>query len=171
MWCNVTRIRHLLADDPAYADRAKRFAARVSRYNRVSGFELSDTNELATGAPIEERVTVRRTVSFVRTRNVSSIARFEHSMQCRPQLRSVTRIRAVLRIGWDFSPHASGNRIDVLDEKLEQSATRTPNILVTANPGCQMQIQSGARMAGMNLRVLHIVELIDESYDREGLYR
>jgi hypothetical protein len=33
-----------------------------------------------------------------------------------------------------------------------------------------MQIGAGARLAGLALRVVHPVELLDESYRRAGLY-
>ena len=42
--------------------------------------------------------------------------------------------------------------------------------LVSANPGCMMQIGAGLRMAGRRTPVLHLVELLDESYRRGGLH-
>ena len=39
----------------------------------------------------------------------------------------------------------------------------TPDLVVTSNPGCILQIQSAARDAGHPYRVLHIVELLDAS--------
>ena len=43
--------------------------------------------------------------------------------------------------------------------------------LITGNPGCMMQIGAGLRLAGRATQVLHVVELLDESYDRGGVYR
>ncbi len=43
-------------------------------------------------------------------------------------------------------------------------------VLVTGNPGCMMQIGAGLRLAGSDMPVLHLVELLDESYRRAGLY-
>ena len=42
--------------------------------------------------------------------------------------------------------------------------------LVTGNPGCMMQIGAGLALAGRKVPVLHLVELVDESYRRGGLY-
>ena len=39
----------------------------------------------------------------------------------------------------------------------------TPDLVVTSNPGCILQIQSAAREQGLPFRVLHIVELLDAS--------
>ena len=35
---------------------------------------------------------------------------------------------------------------------------------MTANPGCLMQIQSGLRQAGHKVRVVHLMDLLDEAY-------
>jgi glycolate oxidase iron-sulfur subunit len=38
-----------------------------------------------------------------------------------------------------------------------------PDLVVTSNPGCILQIQSAAREQGLAFRILHIVELLDAS--------
>jgi glycolate oxidase iron-sulfur subunit len=40
----------------------------------------------------------------------------------------------------------------------------TPDILVTANPGCALQIANGLRAAGRDIEVLHVVQLLDRAY-------
>ena len=42
--------------------------------------------------------------------------------------------------------------------------------LVTGNPGCMMQIGAGLRLRGSSVPVLHLVEVLDESYRRAGRY-
>jgi len=60
----------------------------------------------------------------------------------------------------------------VLDLKLESfaSAAPVPEIVATGNPGCLMQIGAGVRAAGLAIRVVHPVELLDESYRVGGVY-
>ena len=58
----------------------------------------------------------------------------------------------------------------VLDEKLANIKNTGAQVLATGNPGCQMHIGAGARLAGIKLRVCHPVELLDESYRRAGFY-
>jgi glycolate oxidase iron-sulfur subunit len=41
-------------------------------------------------------------------------------------------------------------------------------LVVTANPGCQMQMGAGLLLDGRRLRVVHLVEILDESYRRAG---
>jgi glycolate oxidase iron-sulfur subunit len=59
----------------------------------------------------------------------------------------------------------------VLAEKLDCIKESGAEVLATGNPGCQMQIAAGAKMAGMKLRVCHPVELLDESYESAGFYQ
>ncbi len=58
----------------------------------------------------------------------------------------------------------------VLREKLEYIKESMAEVLATGNPGCQMQIATGAKMCGMKLNVCHPVELLDESYRKAGFY-
>jgi len=59
---------------------------------------------------------------------------------------------------------------EVLAEKLANIKASGAEILVTGNPGCQMQIGAGAFLGGMKLKICHPVELLDESYARAGMY-
>jgi len=58
----------------------------------------------------------------------------------------------------------------VLQEKLGHIRETGAEILATGNPGCQMHIGAGARLAGMDLSLCHPIELLDESYRRAGFY-
>jgi len=48
----------------------------------------------------------------------------------------------------------------ILDAKMEQIRKAGLDILATGNPGCMFQFRYGARRAGLNLEVLHPVELL-----------
>ena len=58
----------------------------------------------------------------------------------------------------------------VLQEKLDHVRETGADILATGNPGCQMQIGAGARLAGIKLQVCHPIELVDEAYAQAGVY-
>jgi glycolate oxidase iron-sulfur subunit len=58
----------------------------------------------------------------------------------------------------------------VLQEKLDHIRETDADVLATGNPGCQMQIGAGALLAGMSLQVCHPIELVDEAYERSGMY-
>jgi glycolate oxidase iron-sulfur subunit len=60
----------------------------------------------------------------------------------------------------------------VLDAKVRgiAAADPRPDTIATGNPGCLMQIGAGLAAAGLDVRVAHPVELLDESYRRAGMY-
>jgi glycolate oxidase iron-sulfur subunit len=60
----------------------------------------------------------------------------------------------------------------VLDSKIAsvESAVPRPELVVTGNPGCIMQIGAGLRAADLPIRVAHPVELLDLSYSNAGFY-
>ncbi|MEX2081450.1 MAG: heterodisulfide reductase-related iron-sulfur binding cluster, partial [Dehalococcoidia bacterium] len=47
--------------------------------------------------------------------------------------------------------------------KAEQFKKWAPEVIVTANPGCQMQYEAAVREAGVAARVMHIAEALDEA--------
>lgn len=60
----------------------------------------------------------------------------------------------------------------VLDAKLDRIAEAAASLdaVVTGNPGCIMQIATGLRGRGLDLPVLHPIQLLDRSYQNAGHY-
>jgi glycolate oxidase iron-sulfur subunit len=52
----------------------------------------------------------------------------------------------------------------LLDGKMDEIVATGATTLVTANPGCMMQLDKGLRQAGLRGEVKHVVELLDEAY-------
>jgi glycolate oxidase iron-sulfur subunit len=52
----------------------------------------------------------------------------------------------------------------LLRRKVRNIGAASAEAVVTANPGCILQIQSGLRAEGRDLPVLHLVELLDRAY-------
>jgi glycolate oxidase iron-sulfur subunit len=53
--------------------------------------------------------------------------------------------------------------MEILDRKMEKIKKADIDILATGNPGCMFQFKYGARKFGMNLEVVHPVELLARS--------
>jgi glycolate oxidase iron-sulfur subunit len=64
-------------------------------------------------------------------------------------------------------PHLSR---DVLNRKLDSIRSAAPDIVVTGNPGCIMQIGGGLLANGDPIEVVHPVELLDRAYAEAGFY-
>ncbi|CAN5856808.1 (Fe-S)-binding protein [soil metagenome] len=157
---------HLLADDPLFNERAHKFSSRVRDVSQ----QLEHVNlKEGSGRPSETA-----------TYDASCHLLYgQHATEAPLQLlRAIPDLKLVPLEGAERCCGAAGiyNLLEpkmsqgVLKEKLFQVRESGAGILATGNPGCQMQIGAGARLAGISLRVCHPVELLDESYRRSGLY-
>jgi len=52
----------------------------------------------------------------------------------------------------------------ILEMKMNDVAATGVNVLVTANTGCMLQLRAGSAQRGMNMRVKHVIEVLDEAY-------
>ena len=52
----------------------------------------------------------------------------------------------------------------LLEKKMESINSTGADVIVTANPGCMLQLQAGARLHGKGQRVAHVVEILDQAY-------
>jgi len=156
----------LLADDPKYAERAKQFSARV----RDIGQQLEETG-FRNGVNVGyERTTYDASCHLLHGQRAA-----DASLQ---MLWAIPDLKFAHLNGSEVCCGGAGvyNLLEpelsraVLDEKLKHINESGAETLTTGNPGCHMQIAAGAKLAGMNLRVCHPVELLDESYCRAGFY-
>ena len=157
---------HLLAEDEKYSARARDFSARV----RDIGQQL-ESDGFRNGAAIGvERTTYDASCHLLHGQHGSNA-----SLQ---MLWAIPNLNLVLLRDSDVCCGGAGvyNLLEpelseqVLAEKLKHIKDSGATVLATGNAGCHMQIAAGARLAGMSLRVCHPVELLDESYQRAGLY-
>lgn len=59
----------------------------------------------------------------------------------------------------------------VLARKLRALAAADPDLIATGNPGCLMQLRSGAARAGLRAQVVHPIELLARAYFPSGASR
>jgi glycolate oxidase iron-sulfur subunit len=52
----------------------------------------------------------------------------------------------------------------VLERKLDSLAAADPDLVVTGNPGCLLQLRAGVAARGMRAQVVHPVDLLDRAY-------
>ena len=158
---------HLLADDPAYAARARDFSARVR--------DVSQQLDV-TGMKRVESVTDEVTATY------DASCHLIHGQRAQAEpLRMLGRVGGLKLVSLEGADVCCGgagvyNLLEmelssrVLAEKLRHVRETGAELLATGNPGCHMQLAAGARLAGLRLRVVHPVELLDDSYRRAGLY-
>lgn len=164
---------HLLADDPAWADRAARFSARVRDVSELlAGVGPAVAGEAA-ATPHEVLIPVA----------YDAPCHLQHAQRVVDPplavLRAATQIRLVPLADSDQCCGSAGifNLIQpdvatrVLSPKLARIAESGAQVVATGNPGCLMQIGGGLMLAGNEVTARHPVELLDEGYEREGIRR
>jgi glycolate oxidase iron-sulfur subunit len=52
----------------------------------------------------------------------------------------------------------------ILQEKLDDLLATRADVVAVANPGCQMQLESGLRKSGSPMQVMHVSELLARAY-------
>jgi glycolate dehydrogenase iron-sulfur subunit len=155
----------LLKDDPRYADRAKRFSSSVSDVT-----EFLASGDIRQGAEINRRVTYDAPCHLYHAQRVmtapqqvlASIPGLEYK-----QLEGMQDCCGGAGVYNLSEPEMSES---LLADKIGKAQATEAEILVTANPGCHMQLGAGARRFNADCRVEHVVELLDESYRKAGFY-
>lgn len=59
--------------------------------------------------------------------------------------------------------------LELLDDKMKNIATVKPEVIVTANPGCLLQLRAGVQRVNGKQEVMHVVELLDRSMRAKAL--
>jgi glycolate oxidase iron-sulfur subunit len=54
---------------------------------------------------------------------------------------------------------------DILDDKIASIIDSGADTVATANPGCIMQIGAGVLLKGLEVDVVHPIELLDAAYE------
>jgi glycolate oxidase iron-sulfur subunit len=156
----------LLKDDPRYAERAKRFSQSVRDVT-----EFLAQGEIRRGAEINERVTYDAPCHLYHAQRVTTAP--QALLAAIPGLEYIPLEGMQDCCGgagiYNLSEPEMSERL--LSDKIGKVKATSAGILVTANPGCQMQLGAGARRFDADCRVAHIVELLDESYRRAGFYQ
>src|SRR5262245_41751457 len=155
----------LLKDDPLYAGRAKRFGSSVRDVT-----EFLASGDIRQGAEINRRVTYDAPCHLYHAQRVmtapqqllASIPGIEYR-----QLEGMQDCCGGAGVYNLSEPEMSES---LLADKIGKAQATEAEILLTANPGCHMQLGAGARMFDVDCRVEHVVELLDESYRRAGFY-
>ena len=156
---NVKEYAHLLRDDPEYAERAKAFSAKCRDI-----FEfLAELEPRAPRHPLPMRVAYH------------DACHLQHAQRIRVQPRTV--LTGIPKLEILEIPEAAvccGSAgiynlvqpeaaAELGDRKVSHVVEVNPDMVVSGNPGCLLQLQSALARAGRNVPVHHGIELVDAS--------
>jgi glycolate oxidase iron-sulfur subunit len=148
----------LLADDPVYAGRAEAFAAGVrDAVEFVAGHDLPPLRSLRLVVTYQDSCHLAHAqgVRDAPRRLLRSIPDLELR-----EMRAHDRCCGSAGVYSIAQPEMS---LRLLDDKMRDVRQTGAQVVATANPGCVMQLELGARRAGLDVRVVHVIELLDEA--------
>ncbi len=148
----------LLADDPAWSERASAFAAKVK-----------DVSEYLAGSAPERLGRLPLRVTY------QDACHLAHAQGIRRQPRELlSRIAGLELLEMADSDVCCGSAGSynitqpdyadaLLRRKVDAIVATGADAVVSANPGCMLQIEAGLRARGANIPVLHVVEVLDRA--------
>ena len=156
---------HLFAADDPSTKRAAKFSRQDARRDRISRGAWPHR-------AAAERSAARHVSGFLpscpRTENPRSAAQAD-SRGSRRRIRGNAACGSVLRLGRRLQRHGDGSvaRIAGAENGVRVQQTNAQAI-VTANPGCILQLRAGAAIHDTGQEVLHVVELLDRALARSA---
>ncbi|HEX4546404.1 MAG TPA: glycolate oxidase subunit GlcF [Candidatus Acidoferrum sp.] len=156
---NVKEYGHLLRDDPAYADRAKRFALKCKDISEV----LADLEPRAKRQPLRLRVAYHDACHLQHAQGVRSQPRALLSNI--PGLELAEIPEAAICCGsagiYNLVQPDAANALGA--RKAQLIAPLKVDVVATGNPGCLLQLQSSLARRKQKTPVVHMVQLLDAS--------
>jgi glycolate oxidase iron-sulfur subunit len=151
---------HLLAADPKYREKSRKFTSRMKDVTEFLG-SIDLNPEMGT---LDEVATYQDSCHLAHGQKIREAPR--KLLRAVPGLRFREMAMADLCCGSAGIYNVVQNEMSmqILEHKMEQVAATKATLVVTANPGCMLQLRGGARLFGEGQRVAHVVEVLDEAY-------
>ena len=154
---------HLLKDDSAYSRKAQAFSSKVMDINEflVENLNTPPAGEIRIRATYSDSCHLRHSQKVVE--------------QPRELLQQIPGLVLVELSNPDLCCGSAGvynlTQIDtagrILEAKLKDIKATGAELVVTSNTGCQLQLIAGIRKVGLDIKVMHVAEVLEWSYSKQ----
>jgi glycolate dehydrogenase iron-sulfur subunit len=152
----------LLEHDPEYSEKARRFSALVKD---VSEFLASvDLNPNLRGAPMI--ATYQDSCHLAHGQKIRSVPRKLLAMVPGLELREMQLSDLCCGSAGIYNVVHTDMAMALLEKKMASVNGTGAEVIVTANPGCMLQLAAGVKKFGRGQRVAHVVEILDDAYGK-----
>jgi len=160
--CGATgkEYRQLLAEDPAFAERAKAFSQRIQDISQfLAALPLKEPTN-----PIGRRVTYHDPCHLVHAQGIGQEPR--GLLMAIPGLELVPLAEADSCCGsaGTYVHNHPATSLGILERKMGHIAASGAQVVAPANPGCLLQLRLGAKRARLDIEVVHLTELLAQGY-------
>ncbi|MBM4436422.1 MAG: (Fe-S)-binding protein [Actinobacteria bacterium] len=149
----------LLAGDPRYAQRARRFAATVREFSEF----VAERASSAAFGHLAERVTYQDACQLHHAQRVIAQPRELIQRIDGVEFVEAGEPRMCCGSGGTYAltnPELAGQ---LQQRKIDLLLATGASTVVTCNPGCHLHLRAGLQARGAPVRVVHLVELLDEA--------
>jgi glycolate oxidase iron-sulfur subunit len=158
---------YLLRDDPRYAERARQFSAKCRDVSEV----LDELGPRAERHSLPLRVAVHDACHLQHAQRIKAQPR--SVLAAIPGLKLVELPEGAICCGsagiYNLVQPKTAN--ELADRKAALIAEAEPDIVVTGNPGCLLQLQAALKRQNRKIPVLHTIQVVDASIRKTGVVR
>ena len=156
---NVKEYGHLLRDDPNYAERAKRFAAKCKDISEI----LAELPTRAERKPLQARIAFHDSCHLQHAQGVRLQPRALLQQIPGTQLLEIPEAPICCGSAGIYNLVQPEAASELGDRKARLIAPLQPDVVATGNPGCLLQLQSALAKANQRIPVVHTIQLLDAS--------
>ena len=150
----------LLEHDPAYAEKARRFSALVKDATEfLASIELS-ANMIA----VQIAVTYQDSCHLAHGQRIRSAPRQLLAAVPGVELREMPLSDSCCGSAGIYNIIHTEMALALLKKKMDAVNSTGAGTIVTANPGCMLQLAAGVKKYGRGQKVAHVVEILDQAY-------
>ncbi len=156
---------HLMGDDSAYHQRAQQFSDKLKDITEfLASIELAP--EIG---GVDEVATYQDSCHLAHGQKIREAPR--KLLKSIPGLKFREMAQSDLCCGSAGIYNVVQDEMasQILQHKMEYVTATKASLIVTANPGCMLQLAAGVRLHGRRQRVLHVVEVLDLAYRNYSL--
>lgn len=158
--CVLKEYEEMLEDDPEYAERAITFSHKS---RDITEFLAEWPHFDSSKGTYEGRVCYDQPCHL---QHAQKVCNQPHSV-----IRNVKQLEFVDLPESDWCCGSAGTynitqhevSMEILDRKMGNVAKANPEVLLTANPGCMLQLQWGVKQKGLDIKVMHVTEMLSEA--------
>jgi glycolate oxidase iron-sulfur subunit len=150
----------LLEEDPQYAGKAKEF---VSKLRDVTEF-LASIELNPNMRPLNYTVTYQDSCHLAHGQKIKAPPRVLLRAVPGLTLKEMPQADICCGSAGIYNVVQNDMAMALLETKMKNVNLVKPDVIVTANPGCMLQLRAGAKLHGDNQPVKHVIEVLDEAY-------
>jgi glycolate oxidase iron-sulfur subunit len=150
----------LLEGDPAYAEKAQQFSKLMQDVNQ---FLASITLNPMMGR-VEATATYQDSCHLLHGQKIKAAPRKLLGQVPGLEFREMPKADICCGSAGVYNVVQNEMAMEVLRDKMGNVNSTKAQWIVTANPGCMLQLEAGVRIHGNGQKVMHMVEVLDQAY-------